>query len=225
MPQKRPIAGAAPRITFQSSRNQLGIEEQMTSPKHPSSPYEKELAAIGAVLKALGDLEASSRQFVLRTVIERLGIKGVQVPSEGGGSGGVGGATAASGLPAGDLTKVLPKDFLKSKKPRTDVQRVACLAYYLAHARNQPAFKTRDITKLDTEAAGGGFTHGGAAVRNATIQNHFLASAGAGKKQITPHGEDVVRALPNEEGVKKVIADYVPPRRYRRRRKKRSRKP
>jgi len=187
----------------------------MTSPKTPSTPYGKELAAIGAVLKALEDLEPSSRQFVLRTVIERLGVTGVQVPGNGGGAGGGGGSMAAAGALPTDFSKVKSKDFLKAKKPASDVQRVACLAYFLTHAKNQAAFKTQDITKLDIDAAGGGFSHAGAAVRNATTQNHFLASAGGGKKQITGHGEDVVNALPDQEKVKKVIAEYVAPRRRR----------
>ena len=46
-----------------------------------------------------------------------------------------------------------PKDFLFRKEPNTDVERVACLAYYLTHRRGTNHFKTIDISKLNTEAA------------------------------------------------------------------------
>src|SRR5437867_1584522 len=46
-----------------------------------------------------------------------------------------------------------PKQFMIQKKPTTDVERIACLAYYLTHYREQPYFKTLDLSKLNTEAA------------------------------------------------------------------------
>jgi len=45
-----------------------------------------------------------------------------------------------------------PKDFLLEKQPRTDVERIACLAYYLTHYRATPHFKTIDLSILNTEA-------------------------------------------------------------------------
>src|SRR5947209_8545864 len=47
-----------------------------------------------------------------------------------------------SGWPAfsTDLS-ISPKEFLLQKQPRTDVERIACLAYYLTHYRDQPHFK------------------------------------------------------------------------------------
>src|SRR5260370_40337669 len=39
---------------------------------------------------------------------------------------------------------ISPKDFLRQKEPRTDVERAMCLAYYLAHFRDTPHFKTPD---------------------------------------------------------------------------------
>ena len=43
-----------------------------------------------------------------------------------------------------------PKEFLRDKKPASDVERVACLAYYLTHHRDIPHFKTVDISALNT---------------------------------------------------------------------------
>jgi hypothetical protein len=38
-------------------------------------------------------------------------------------------------------TSPSPKEFLEQKQPRTDVERVACLAYYLTHFREFLFFK------------------------------------------------------------------------------------
>ena len=46
-----------------------------------------------------------------------------------------------------------PKEFILQKQPQTDVERVACLGYYLTHYRDVPQFKTLDISKVNTEAA------------------------------------------------------------------------
>src|SRR5687767_3371055 len=37
-----------------------------------------------------------------------------------------------------------PKAFLAQKKPQTDIERIACLAYYLTHYIEMPHFKTID---------------------------------------------------------------------------------
>src|SRR5689334_9935012 len=46
-----------------------------------------------------------------------------------------------------------PKEFLLEKQPTTDVERLACLAYYLTHYRDQRYFRTEDLSKLNMEAA------------------------------------------------------------------------
>ena len=118
-----------------------------------------------------------------------------------------------------DLSEMSPKEFIKEKSPTTDVQRVACLAYYLAHHRGQPHFKTEDITKLNTEAAYPRFSNAAVSVKNATNQNKFLTQAGKGNKQITGYGEDVVEALPDQNAVKSV-ASHKPAKKRRTTKKK-----
>ena len=61
-----------------------------------------------------------------------------------------------------------PKEFLRDKKPASDVERAACLAYYLTHHRDTPHFKTVDISALNTEAAQPKFSNASMAVDNAT---------------------------------------------------------
>jgi hypothetical protein len=75
---------------------------------------------------------------------------------------------------------------------------VTCLAYYLTHARSTQSFKTKELTALNTEAAGGKLSNISGTARNAVTKG-FLSGAGAGNKQITARGEAIVEALPDRE--------------------------
>ena len=86
-----------------------------------------------------------------------------------------------------------PKEFLLKKQPQSDVERVACLAYYLAHYRDQIHFKTADISTLNTEAAQRRFSNTASTVRNATNYG-YLAPAIKGMKQLSAGGEIYVEA-------------------------------
>jgi len=98
-----------------------------------------------------------------------------------------------------------PKEFLMDKDPRTDVERAATLAFYLTHYRNQPEFRTLDISKLNTEAAQKKFSNAAVTVDNATKLN-FLVPASKGFKQLGAMGERFVQALPDHEAAKAVRA-------------------
>jgi hypothetical protein len=174
--------------------------------------YKDEIGALGKVLAALADLEEDGQQFVLRSAMDRLGHSSMSV--SGGGNGpttkgpaGAGGSPAvhtAGSHSGGSLGK--PKQFLDDKLPKTDVERVGCLAFYLAHSREMPHFKTADITALNTEAAQKPLSNAAYAVGNAQ-QSGLLTNAGKrGHKQITSFGEKVVNALPDREAVAAVVA-------------------
>ncbi len=105
------------------------------------------------------------------------------------------------------------KQFLAAKKPQTDVERMTALAFHLTYAGKQPHFKTKDLTKLNRDAAGPRLSNPSVAARNA-VSAGLLALAGKGNKQISPLGEDVVKALPDREAVKTAIA--AAPKRKRR---------
>ncbi|VVB76002.1 Uncharacterised protein [uncultured archaeon] len=121
-----------------------------------------------------------------------------------------------NGLPQGAITA---KSFIVAKKPVNDIERVLCLAYFLAQHKNTPHFKTVDITNLNTEAARPKFSNTAVPVDNA-IGKGYLATVGKGQKQITSNGEALVEALPDRDKVKAVIAEL----RTQRRRKKGTKK-
>lgn len=116
---------------------------------------------------------------------------------------------------------ISPKEFLVKKDPRTDVERGACLAYYLTHYRDQPHFKSLDISKLNTEAAQVKFPNAATVVNNATTLG-YLVSATKGNKQISAAGERFVEALPDRDAARAAMADARLRRKSRRARRKES---
>lgn len=104
-----------------------------------------------------------------------------------------------------------PKEFLLKKQPQSDVERVACLGYYLAHYRDQPHFKTADISWLNTEAAQRKFSNAAGAVNNA-MNYGYLAPAIKGMKQLSAGGEMYVEALPDREAANTAMTHARPKR-------------
>ena len=105
-----------------------------------------------------------------------------------------------------------PKELLLDKQPKTDVERVACLAYYLTHYRDTPHFKTIDISKLNTESAQRKFANAAKAVDNAT-RNEYLVPATKGQKQLGVIGEVFVEALPDREAARSALNKLRPKKR------------
>ncbi len=137
--------------------------------------------------------------------------------------GGTGGGEGQSAKPAfsghsGRMDSSTPKAFMTVKKPTTDMEKVTCLAYYLTNHRGTNAFKTKELTDLNIEAAQQKLSNPSATARNA-VNHGLLTLAGGGRKQITPRGEAIVEALPDRDKVKAAMADH----RVRKPRKKRSR--
>jgi hypothetical protein len=176
--------------------------------------FAQELESLEAVFDALVPLDDEKRLFVLSTVVARLGVK-LDV-----GAAALSGRRDQGTAPQADQqridTQMTPRLFLRNKHPTNDVQRIACLAYYLTHHRDTAHFKTGELTELNIQAAGDKIGNAAQAVANATKQNHFLSPAGKGRKQITPLGEDVVNALPDQQKVKVAIATETAGRRKRR---------
>jgi hypothetical protein len=137
----------------------------------------------------------------------------------GAGTEGAGQRGAGAGVTSKTIDMSTPKAFMTAKLPKTDMERVTCLAYYLMHHRNTNAFKTNELTTLNTEAAGGRLSNVSGTARNA-VTNGYLSAAGQGRKQITPRGEALVEALPDRDKVTAALESYP----TRKPRKKRARK-
>ena len=134
------------------------------------------------------------------------------------------GAEASVGLSGGARVKgdtSSPKAFMAAKHAKNDLERVACLAYFLTHHRETPSFKTSALTKLNVEAAGPKFSNISATARNAAASaSGLLSAASGGNKQITARGEALVIALPDRDKVSAALAEHS----TRKARKKRARK-
>lgn len=152
-----------------------------------------ELKAMESVYNALKELENGARMRVIRWVQEKLGQGNVITTHD---------ALRPNSPPhlAMEDGTLSPKAFLGEKRPQTDIERITCLAYYLAHYRKVSQFKTRELTDLNKEAAQPPLSNPSYTVVNAT-NSRYLAPAGGGRKQITIRGEDLVQALPDRERV------------------------
>jgi len=109
--------------------------------------------------------------------------------------------TAEQTLGFSDRASLAPKEFMLNKEPQTDVERVACLAFYLTHYRDSAHFKTVDLSELNTEAAQPKFSNPSQAVINAD-KGGYLVSAPGGQKQLSSLGEQYVLALPDREAAR-----------------------
>ncbi len=117
-----------------------------------------------------------------------------------------------------DHEELSPKQFIAHKSPQTDVERVACLAYYLTHHRDLKYFKTTDISNLNTEAAQRKFSNATYSVKNASTLGYLVPSQKKAHKQISAVGEQYVDALPDRQ-LAKVAMERTRPRRVRKKRK------
>jgi hypothetical protein len=159
--------------------------------------------ALSEIIKVLGRLddETRSRIFKAAGTFYGLGTNGGQFQAP------VRPSFEAREPSFSDRPGLSAKEFLFQKQPKTDVERVACLAYYLTHYRSTPHFKTVDISNLNTEAAQIKFSNTAVAVNNASLTG-LLVAAGKGNKQISALGERFVEALPDRVAAKEVLSGY-----------------
>lgn len=154
--------------------------------------------ALGKIIESLKVLSPEDRKRILQTVATFYQI----------GSVGSEAKPANKSLPTqgavesfSEDTVMSPKEFLLEKQPRTDVERIACLAFYLTHYRSTPHFKTLDLSKLNTEAAHPKFSNAAVATNNA-LKLGYLAPGTKGQKQLSAAAEQFVRSLPDREAAK-----------------------
>ncbi len=147
-----------------------------------------------------------------RTAVAGIaGALGVSGPVASGGPRVGGGTPFAGGDPGssnGSTELGTPKEFLAAKSPATEMDRIAVLAYYLTHAQGVPHFNTKELNKLNVEAAQPRLSNASYAVSNATKKAGYLTAAPGGLKQITARGEALVANLPDRAAAK-AAADAV----------------
>lgn len=168
-----------------------------------SNTFDSELAAIKTIHDALVELPEDQRKFVLSVVMEKLDIEADLKWF----STRTNAAPKPPEPPSSPNPNMSAKEFLTWKMPRTDVERVACLGFYLSRYRGEGSFKTRDITKLNMEAAWPNFSNAATALSNAHTLSGYVMPAGGGKKQLTMKGERLVEALPDRAAVQQVLAE------------------
>lgn len=165
-------------------------------------PTPDESEVLKQVIDSLRNLNEDSRNRVLKTVLTFFDFQGPVATSNG--SGRIPSPQLDRDLSFGDRPSLSPRDFMHEKDPKTDVERVTCLAYYLTNYRDIPHFKTVDISQLNTEAAQIKLSNPSASIENATKAG-LLTTAGGGSKQISMYGDKVVLALPDRDKVREIL--------------------
>ena len=183
------------------------------SASNSDGPDSEELSTLQSVLSLLQTLEPNARQRILATVSAFYGFVPYTSPVRPSNAPQSTPLASSSGFST-DRTPS-PKDFLFEKRPQTDVDRIACLAYYLTHYRDTPHFKTLDLSKLNTEAAQLKLSNAAYATDNAARAG-LLVPASKGTKQLSALGELYVEALPDRAAAREAIARAKPRRNKRR---------
>jgi hypothetical protein len=174
-----------------------------TAADNPVGP--SEFDALTAVVAALQPLDDEARRRIVDSAVTflRIGCAGASWPTSQveprQGSGPI-----ADRAPFSENTRMSVKEFLLEKEPRTDVERLACLAYYLTHYRATPHFKTVDLSLLNTEAAQPKFTNAANSANNA-VKMGYLVPSSKGQRQLSAVGERFVRALPDRDSAKAAL--------------------
>ena len=165
-----------------------------------------EFEALQAIIGVLRDLDDVARQRILASAATFLGLG---LPHDAKGNAPSVSMQVSQGSPAGRLpfsedTTMSPKDFLMEKAPRTDVERIACLAYYLTHYRGTQHFKTVDLSLLNMEAAQPKFSNTAYSSNNA-VKLGYLVPSSKGQRQLSALGERFVQTLPDRAAAKGVL--------------------
>jgi hypothetical protein len=164
-----------------------------------------ELEAFQSIISALNPLTDEARRRLLESAATLLRIErsprahAISSPTESAPMAGRGGAPFSADM------EMSPKEFLFEKKPQTDVERIACLAYYLTHYRSTPHFRTADLSLLNTEAAQPKFSNTAFSSNNA-VKLGYLVPSTKGQRQLSAAGERFVLALPDRSTAKEALA-------------------
>lgn len=169
-----------------------------------------DVEALSTIVSILRQLDADAQKRVLQSVHTMLELP-LQLKTAPHAGDILPQTRSVSGQEFSRDRSLSPKEFLMDKQPRTDVERVACLAYYLTHYRDIPHFKTVDISTLNVEAAQPKFSNASVSVDNARATG-YLVPATKGNKQISSVGEKFVQLMPDREAALEAIRTFRPRR-------------
>lgn len=177
-------------------------------------PLTDDAEVLGQIISFMKTLDPDARRRIYRTIGTFFQLEATPAPGPKPADGRLVNDNYVPRSPSIESTfsadrAQTPKQFLNEKQPRTDVERVACLAFYLTHYRDTAEFTTLDISKINTEAAQRKLANATVSVNNAS-QYGYLVPAGKGTKQISAAGERYVQALPNYDAAKDAMATARP---------------
>jgi hypothetical protein len=171
-----------------------------------------DVSVLSEIVQALNRLDVDSRQRMLESLMTLYGLAPSAVDSLHGDAGS---PRESKGTKTRDSfsedRSMSAKEFVWYKQPRTAIERVVCLAYYLTHYRGMKQFKTSDITSLNMEAAQVRFSNPTMMVGEAT-RHGYLVPAGGQNKQLSVIGEQFVRLLPDRNAAVGAIKNLKPRR-------------
>ena len=180
----------------------------MASKDGKTKPVRSAAEVLVTVVAALEDLGDDDKRWVLQSAASRWNAT-LHPAGSGSGTGTIPGSVtgAAVAAQAGDpaIAAKNIKAFMRAKNPANDVQRVACLGFYIAETTSQAGFTAKQVADAHTNSGGSKFNLS-RAMDNATRSAKYLSNRTKHEKQLTTLGEDVVNALPNQQAVRDLSA-------------------
>jgi len=180
----------------------------------PKTDYETEFDTLKQVLGLLSGVSPDARKRIIRAIATFVS-SGEDVQAD---------IDQSSWSPRkGGFTEdrtLSPKEFMLAKRPNSDVERIACLAYYLTHYRDTPEFKTKQLTDLNSEAGLPRIGNATRATDNA-YGSHYLIQGTRGNKRISALGEQYIQVLPDREAAREILHAGIQTRKRRKRPAKR----
>jgi hypothetical protein len=192
----------------------VGITEDAKKAVPESTQQPSEVAIVTAILSQLSEVDGASRDRIINTVATFYAVSLRGAHTAGRGQSGIQESSPTLESAFSENRSISPKQFMFEKQARTDVEKVACLAYYLTHYADTPHFKTLDISRLNTEAAQVKFSNPAVAVENA-VKRSYLVAATKGNKQLSAIGEQFVQALPDRDKAQAIMMTARPRRKSR----------
>jgi len=159
---------------------------------------ETELKLLQEILVALQHLSVHSRKKLIRTLLTFFEISPAELVDFG-----IYNQLAGAGAAAEQTMS--PLEFMQSKQPQTDDERVACLGYYLTHFLSTPQFKTSDVSKLNLEAKQQKFANATKAIDNASRAGYLISTSKKGIRKLSAAGGRFVKALPDRAVTYKMV--------------------